>query len=77
MFTNMPKESLEKTLDGMMKQFDTPEMTIQRLEAEEIVRTSGCWESYDCEKCYDDAVVCGGTYTCTGLVCGCLGALHT
>ena len=58
-----------------MKQFEAPRMDIQYLDSEEIIRTSGCWESFDCEVCYNDAVACDD-YTCTGLVCTCLGSLH-
>ena len=62
-------------VDGM-KKFMAPVMTVQRLEIEEIVTQSGCWEAYDCEECYNDAVICGPGYNCSGLVCGCLGSLH-
>ena len=59
-----------------MKEFNTPQMVIQKIEREEFIMTSGCWESFDCEKCYGDAVVCGSTYDCSGLVCKCLGSLN-
>lgn len=58
-----------------MKEFKEPKMLIQKLEREEFIMTSGCWEAFDCKKCYNDAVICG-EYECTGLVCNCLGALH-
>lgn len=59
-----------------MKRFEMPKMNIQRLEAEDVMRTSGCWESFDCQECYGLAVVCDGVYNCSGLVCPCLGALN-
>lgn len=52
-----------------MKSFDVPMMQVQKLENEEILRTSSCFESYACKECYCSLVQCGGTYTCTGLVC--------
>lgn len=58
-----------------MREFKTPVMVIRKLDKEEIIRASGCWESFDCTACYADAAVCDN-YTCTGLVCDCLGALH-
>ena len=58
------------------KSFEAPKMMVLRLDSEDIIRTSGgCWESYDCQKCYAEAAVCD-KYDCTGLVCSCLGSLH-
>lgn len=59
-----------------MKKFSTPKMSVQRLEKEEIMRTSNCWESFDCKECYCKAVGCDSGYVCTGLVCPCLSALN-
>ena len=53
-----------------MKRFDVPVMKIQKLESEEIMRTStGCFESFACKECYCGIVQCGGSYECSGLVC--------
>lgn len=55
-----------------MKKFEIPMMRVQRLEPENIMRTSNCFESFDCKECYCRAVQCGGTFVCDGLVCPCL-----
>ena len=52
-----------------MKKFEMPTMSIQRLEPEDIIRTSGCFEAYDCLECYCAAVTCEGDYSCTGFKC--------
>ena len=53
-----------------MKKFTSPKMSVQLLEAEEIMRTSGkCFEIFACEDCYCTAVTCGDTYVCDGLKC--------
>ena len=58
------------------KNFEVPKMMVLKLDAENIIQTSpGCWESFDCKECYNEAAVCS-SFTCTGLVCPCLGALH-
>ena len=59
-----------------MKEFKAPQMVIQKIEREEFIMTSGCWEAFDCEKCYAEVVSCDGTFDCTGLVCKCLGSLN-
>lgn len=59
-----------------MKKFTRPMMVVQKLMEERIITESKCWESFDCEKCYGDVVICDGAFECTGLVCSCLGTLH-
>ncbi len=53
-----------------MKKFNVPEMQIQKLEQEDIMRTSTCFETFACKSCYCSVVQCGiDTYGCVGLVC--------
>ena len=59
-----------------MRRFEAPKMTVQKLEPEKIIRSSGCWESFDCKSCYADVVICTGGFQCTGLDCPCLGSLN-
>ena len=56
-----------------MREFNTPEMIVQRIEPENILRTSYCsTEGVACVSCYCDAVTCEGVYTCKGLRCAIL-----
>ncbi len=56
-----------------MKKFEVPMMSIQKLDSENIIRTSGnCFETFACTECYCELVQCGGTYECTGLRCNTL-----
>ena len=57
-----------------MKRFAAPVMNVQRLEADDIVRTSGshCFEIFACEDCYCTSVTCADTYVCDGLKCSSL-----
>ena len=52
-----------------MKMFENPTMSVVRLEAEDVMRTSSCFETFECKECYCSAVTCDGIYTCAGLVC--------
>lgn len=54
-----------------MKKFMNPVMSIQKLDKEEIIRTSGgtCFEIFQCVDCYCTAVTCDPVYTCDGLKC--------
>ena len=52
-----------------MKVFEKPVMDVQRLDAEEIMSTSVCFEAFECKSCYCSAVTCDPVYTCTGLSC--------
>ena len=53
-----------------MKRFEKPIMIIQRLERDEILRTSGCMvEAVACISCYASAVECPSGFTCSSLVC--------
>ena len=53
-----------------MKKFSVPTMTIQKLEDEDVMRTSGgCFEINACVDCYCGIVTCEGTYGCDGLQC--------
>ena len=52
-----------------MKRFTVPTLSVQKIDPEEVMRTSLCFESFACKECYCGMVQCGGTYTCKGLVC--------
>lgn len=52
-----------------MKKFDAPEMKIQKLEPEDIMRTSACFEAHACTSCYCSVVSCPNGYSCVGLTC--------
>lgn len=52
-----------------MKMFNMPEMNVQRLEAENVMSTSSCFEAFECKSCYCSAVTCQEGYVCTGLSC--------
>ena len=59
-----------------MKSFKAPIMNIQKLGAEEIIRTSGCAvEILACLDCYCTSVQCEGTYVCEGLNCPTLSSI--
>lgn len=55
-----------------MKKFVHPVMNVQRLEADDIVRTSSCFEIFACEDCYCTSVTCADAYVCEGLKCSIL-----
>lgn len=53
-----------------MRKFHTPELSVLKLSADEVVRTSGtCFEIFACEDCYCTKVTCDGTYECDGQRC--------
>ncbi len=52
-----------------MKAFKTPRMTLCRLETEELMRSSTCFEIFACVDCYCTKVVCDDVYVCDGLNC--------
>lgn len=54
-----------------MKKFETPKMSVVRLEMEDVMRTSGSCgiQGHVCLECYCSLVMCGDTYSCKGLVC--------
>lgn len=54
-----------------MKKFGAPELNVQRLDAEEIISTSGgkCFEINACVDCYCTSVTCEGVWECDGLLC--------
>ena len=52
-----------------MKKFVRPEINIQRLEKENVMSTSSCFEAFECKKCYCSAVTCDPVYDCSGLSC--------
>ena len=53
-----------------MKNFEAPEMQVQKLEGEGVIATStSCFETFACTECYCGIVQCSGTYECRGLVC--------
>lgn len=52
-----------------MKEFKAPTMNVQKLEQEEIVSSSSCFEVFACEDCYCTAVTCETGYVCDGLRC--------
>lgn len=55
-----------------MKKFDAPEMFLQRLDVEDVMSTSTCFEVNACDDCYCTSVDCDPVYECDGLVCGTL-----
>ena len=52
-----------------MRKFEAPNMKIQKLENEDFIRTSSCYQSHDCEGCYCGIVICNSGYDCTSLIC--------
>ena len=52
-----------------VKKFGVPMMVLQKLETEEFMRTSGCYQMYECEDCYCAVVFCDDAFSCTGLKC--------
>ncbi len=52
-----------------MKEFKAPTMNVQKLEQEEIVSSSSCFETFACVDCYCTAVTCDDAYVCDGLKC--------
>lgn len=53
-----------------MKQFEKPFMNIQRLDPEDLIRTSGCSvEARACLNCYCSGVTCSTGIVCTQLDC--------
>ena len=57
-----------------MKKFEFPVMSIQKLDAEDFMRTStpSCFETFACTECYCGMVQCASGYECSGLVCNSL-----
>lgn len=55
-----------------MKNFEVPVMNIQRLDPEEAIATSTCFEIFACEDCYCTSVTCDDGYVCEGLKCSTL-----
>lgn len=52
-----------------MKKFGAPKLSVQRLDVEEIISTSVCFEINACVDCYCTSVDCDGIFECSSLVC--------
>ncbi len=52
-----------------MKKFETPRMHVLTIEMEDVMKTSACFEIFDCEDCYCTSVTCDPVWECDGLKC--------
>ena len=52
-----------------MRRFEVPTISIQRLDDEDFVRTSGCFQIFTCENCYCAIVTCPSGFSCSSLKC--------
>lgn len=53
-----------------MKRFEVPTLSIQKLDTDGVIYTSGCFvEAVACIECYASAAECPVAFTCTELVC--------
>ncbi len=52
-----------------MKKFETPRMRVLKLELNDVMRTSGCFETHACKECYCSLVGGCPPWTCEGLSC--------
>lgn len=65
------------SVEGDVKEFRVPEITIQKFEPEDVMRTSGCMvEALACVKCYEQVADCEPSFNCAQLVCPILNDIY-